>query len=79
MVNLINMFSLTCDISDTWICSPSPPPGLPSAQKLPGPDAGARPGSAGHGQRASQAPVPVEGGAAVLHRAFDAAEQDEIR
>lgn len=54
-------------------------PGLSSAQKLPGPDVSARPGSEGHRQRASQAPVPVEGGAAVLHRAFDAAEQDEVR
>lgn len=55
------------------------PPGLPSAQGLPGQDVGARPDSEGHGQRDPQAPLPDEGGSAVLHRPSDEAEQDEMR
>lgn len=56
-----------------------PLPGLPSAQGLPGPDVGARPGSEGHGRRDPQTPLPDEGGPAVLHRPSDEAEQDEMR
>lgn len=59
--------------------SPLVLPGLSSAQGLPGQDAGARPSSAGDGQRAPQTRLPDEGRPAVLHRPADEAEQDEMR
>lgn len=55
------------------------PAGLPSPQRLPGPDAGAGTGPAGHGRRTPEAPVSVEGRSAIMHRPPDAAEQDEMK
>lgn len=55
------------------------PAGLPCPQRLPGPDVGAGTGSEGHGQRALEAPLPLQGRPSVLHRPADAAEQDEMK